>query len=429
MNNMGKNILRKLTTGAVVLCLGISICACGSSQEGQQKETSTTETVDLSSEESVETSVGKELGTLGEDFSIDDIDEQVGNSFTFTGIFWSTRKDSYGYQFSYKVHQDSGATASYAFWVKDETEGSVLSALDDVSYKDEVAVQMTAIFDKTVIFTVNESGSSQVIYCVTVKEAEILDRDSEEAREASGDYYTIGDTIALSNGVVYTITEGGLYTEYSGTDFERRYAFIELDIDNQSEEDITVNASDALFYGDDYVLDTGFPSEQDNTNFMGMTISAGRKGNGRFYSECSDYNSISRIEVELGDVIIVVKDGLEDTAFRSDEDSAEGEIIPISMTDGQYEFDNGSSAVSTAEVGFSPEFGNYIFIDCWGYGDHELVYFEGSLEENDDGTYYAYCEDFEASITVTFVTGGLYVTLYSSDNDEMYLIDGYYTMQ
>lgn len=106
------------------------------------------------------------------------------------------------------------------------------------------------------------------------------------------------------------------------------------------------------------------------------------------------------------------------------------DITPIPMVDGNYIYDDGSASVSIAEVGFSPDRGgNYIYIECWGYGGHELTDFVGVLEENDDGSYYSYFDVFDASITVIFVEGGLYVEVYDSDNTDMYHMQGYYTLE
>lgn len=142
----------------------------------------------------------------------------------------------------------------------------------------------------------------------------------------------------------------------------------------------------------------------------------------------TDYSSVE----ETVDSVLDYSDELADSskgeaaAIASDDD----QITPRTMVDGNYIYDDGSSCVCIAEVGFSPDRGgNYIYIECWGYGGHELIDFEGVLEENDDGSYYAYYDVLEGSINVVFVEGGLYVQTSGSDIADMYSMEGYYILE
>lgn len=341
----------------------------------KEKDKEKEEAQDQNAEEEIEASKelkknDEMLGILGKDCSLSVFDSQPkGKKFIFTGIFWSVRYDKYGYNFSYKQLNADGSLTNQEFFVKDDTDNLALKALDDVSYEDEVAVKMTVVFDKTEIFVGNDSGSTQVIYYVTAKEAEILEADSPEAKEARGNYRHIGDKVALNNGVTYTVTDGGLYTENAGTESARPYVYVEVDIDNQSGEDIFVDVSDAIFYADDYVLDTGFPSAQDANNIINMTISDKRRGRGRFYAECFNYNDASRIEVEIGNTIIIIKDIREDISDSSEIQNNRN-LLSNSINYGTYSYDNGVDAVCNAEVGIytDEKDEDYIKIECWGYG-------------------------------------------------------------
>ncbi len=115
----------------------------------------------------------------------------------------------------------------------------------------------------------------------------------------------------------------------------------------------------------------------------------------------------------------------EDNASDNDRN-----LTPISITDGSYLYDDGYSCICNAEVGYDPERGgDYIYIECWGYGDHELIDFQGVLEENDDRSYYAYYDIYDASITVTFIEGGLYIQVHEANNTDMYNLEGYYLLE
>lgn len=141
------------------------------------------------------------------------------------------------------------------------------------------------------------------------------------------------------------------------------------------------------------------------------------------------------VEADASNTVTMLVYGLqkEDEISVIEESSVEESISNNSRTlvYGTYAYDNGINAICSAEVGFyTDEYGgDYIYVDCWGYGGHELIFFEGMLTEKEDGSYYAYCEGFEASITVTFVDGGLHIAVCDSNDSEMYAIEGFYTLE
>lgn len=397
-----KKILKKISCFLAICVCVFSLCACGESENTEK----------------IESEQAEYMGILGTDFSLSVFDDEpVGKSFTFNGVYWGTRSDDYGYSFSYKEHNEDGTTAVRSFFVKDATENGDFSVMNEVSYEDEVAVKITAVFDKTQVITGEESGTTQIIYYVTAKEMELIGQESSEAKDATGDYYYIGDTIMLDNGITYTLVDGGVYSEYGQT-----YVYLELDIENGSGQDLHVGATDAAFYADDYVLETGYPIEQGHKNFVNTSISDGRKGNGRFYAECQNYDAISRIEVEIGNVIVVLKD-----------DSFSLDNMDVSSADlvyGTYTYDNGQDAVCTAEIGiFSEDESDYISISCIGYGGHEIISFMGTLEEGADGTYSAVSMDYQADITVDFTDGGLQVKVEDTEFDSLFSVEGFYEVE
>ena len=120
-------------------------------------------------------------------------------------------------------------------------------------------------------------------------------------------FYGIGDTINFSSGANLTILDVGTYTESFSDAMGFIYVYVEVDIENTSNEELTTSASDVAFYADDYRLETGFPSAVTD-NITSVTISPGRKARGRYYAEISDYDNVTSVEAEFGNAIVVVKD-------------------------------------------------------------------------------------------------------------------------
>ncbi len=97
------------------------------------------------------------------------------------------------------------------------------------------------------------------------------------------------------------------------------------------------------------------------------------------------------------------------------------------LTYGTYSCDDGAGTVSTAEVGFYPDEGDYIYIDCWS-NDYEIAYFNGILEKGEEH-YYAYCEEIDTDIVVTFADGGLYVQILDSNFPDIDKMEGFYNLE
>ena len=70
--------------------------------------------------------------------------------------------------------------------------------------------------------------------------------------------------------------------------------------------------------------------------------------------------------------------------------------------------------------------GDYINIECWR-NDREIVYFTGILETAGE-SYYAYCEEINTGIIVTFVDDGLYVQIDESTFTGIDDMAGFYSL-
>ena len=359
---MKKNMVKKLKVSALAITGAACICACGSRESSAQPD-SEEAIADISDDKASKTTEEEKWDVvLGEDCFLDDFSkESVGKKFIFTGTFWSTRKDDYGYSFSYKEHNEDGTITRREFFVKDDTEDQILAALEDVSYKDRTAVKMYAVYDKTVVMRYESSESEHAVCYVTVKDAEILDPDSQEAKQAVGNYYSAGDTIQYTSGQVITIVNTGKYTDRSNI-----YAYVEVDVENRGESDITLDNFDGIFYGDDYLLAPGYPTDSEAEPLLGAVIAPGRKNHGKMYAKCPDYDSLTRIEMELDDCVVVVKDGLaggqtEDMDGGTMQPAEKGINYPMAY---DYAF---------GEVNDSVEYGSYCLWDLDGNGVYELI--------------------------------------------------------
>jgi hypothetical protein len=111
--------------------------------------------------------------------------------------------------------------------------------------------------------------------------------------------------------------------------------------------------------------------------------------------------------------------------FEPEEESRDFATGPL--TYGAYSFDDGTGTTGTAEVGFYTDMdGDYINIECWR-NDREIVYFTGILETAGE-SYYAYCEEINTGIIVTFVDDGLYVQIDESTFTGIDDMAGFYSL-
>lgn len=130
--------------------------------------------------------------------------------------------------------------------------------------------------------------------------------DSSERKE-----YTDGDVITYTSGLKVTIVSSGLYTKPDPLDNTvlETYAFLEVDMENTGENDISMTGSFFNFYADGYALSNVWLNEEGELPLV-FTLSSGRKAKGRVYTEGPEISSAERIEAELGKAIIrIYEDG------------------------------------------------------------------------------------------------------------------------
>ena len=158
--------------------------------------------------------------------------------------------------------------------------------------------------------------------------------DNSESKE-----YKDGDMITYTSGLKVTIVSSGLYTKpdpFDSTVVEK-YAFLEIDMENTGNDDITMTGSFFKFYADGYALSNVWLNEDGELPLV-STLSSGRKVKGRVYAEGPEINSAERIEAELGKAVIRIYEhgdyGIEpwemlEGAYKS----SEGEIFFKNYTD------------------------------------------------------------------------------------------------
>lgn len=103
-------------------------------------------------------------------------------------------------------------------------------------------------------------------------------------------------------------------------------------------------------------------------------------------------------------------------------------LVAEPLAYGTYTYDDGAGTTSTAEIGFytDEDGGDYIDIECCR-NDRAIVYFNGMLIKNEEG-YYAYCEEIDTDIFVTFTDGGLYVHILDSGFTDIDSMEGFYNL-
>lgn len=247
---------------------------------------------------------------------------------------------------------------------------------------------------------------------------------TEEQKEDAYRYFYAGDTFSFTDGVEVTVVGTG-----KGTDQESQetYVYVELDISNQSDTDIMAGSYCSGFYGDDYSM--GVSSiEYGNDNIFMTVIAKGRRGHGRLYAGCQNYDNLTNIEMEYGDAIIVVKD--EKVSPSQEEDGQ-------TLTYGEYVYDDGASVICTASVYLSmgDDEGNYagnaIHIEVMGYGGHGVINFTGMLEQREDGIYVAHgikVNENDEMICV-FAPQGVGISVESVVHSALYDAEGYYNLE
>lgn len=294
--------IRILVLG-IVATMAVGATACGNTSENSKTANVTVE--ESTQSEPEKTEAYEIQGTLGKEVTLSDLTAPNSeiNVIEFTALFDHKNGAEYPYQFLYNVRNDDGSITEWILAVKDPTGDELLTELNEKESKDKIVVKVIAKFDKVEAIEESEDVIRLTAYDFQALDAEILNPESAEAKEITENYYRIGDKVRYSNGVTYTILDAG---KYADTD-HHTYAYVELDIENQGDEEYTVYNNSA-FYGDNYLLDHGYPSAPDANNISSETISGGRKMKERIYGLCDDFDNLTKIEAEFDGITILIKD-------------------------------------------------------------------------------------------------------------------------
>lgn len=128
--------------------------------------------------------------------------------------------------------------------------------------------------------------------------------------DGSGEKYrhNVGEAVSMitdnSAEINVTVTEWGNYYDVNTNE---NLLYVSYAVENVGTQDAYI--SDGMFdiYADDYGVDFAYPLDAENSNTMGMTLSAGRKSESTFYAKVAP-DTVNSIEVEYGDVIFVLKE-------------------------------------------------------------------------------------------------------------------------
>ena len=404
-----KNVLMVAMVAVLLTGCGDSTSVEESRKESVQTEASETEDVQA---ESIQTGVAADqneaeyIGTFGNDVTFNNITDCKGCEFDITMVYQT--KDTEGkYVFTAIEKSADGSTAGL-FRVADRTEGNVLTETANYNATDKLAVNMKVVLDNIVYYESDKTGEITIEYEATAKEATLLPLDSAEAKLARSGYFSVGDTIDFESGLSVYIVSTGYSTYLDG----QPCVYVEVEITNKGEEEAKILDMD--FYGDDYALDRAY-FEEGNIEAYSY-LAPGRKVHG-YYAAAVSQGSCSVIEAEIGNAIVMV-------------DYLDGGSNNLNIY-GAYTYDNGVDAVVTGDVGFYTDYeGDYVYLAALYYdSNHYTAEVQGTLEHVSDNTYYVKDEiTGTVELEVTFVEGGMEVTILSSESDEYNVLEGYYEM-
>lgn len=285
-SNKARRLLKKLT---LVTVLGVLICGsmfgCGSDSATINTTSNTANDADAEEPKTY---------LLGTDKSIKDLsNDNKGECFEFVATFQiKTAKKTYFFDY-YEV----GSENDFPVHVRDSSSDNLLSKLDDYTYEDEINCKLIGTLESI------DYSSQDPHYYFAVTNMEIVEKN--EAKDiVLDDRYYVGDTIQFISGVEIHITDAGYLIDRTG----RKYAYIQVEYINNSEEAQSFGSASVLFYGDDYLIseDSSYPDRDDVIGYE--TVHSGRRMNGICVTRCEAYDDYDVIECQIGDAVIVVKD-------------------------------------------------------------------------------------------------------------------------
>lgn len=384
---------------ASVLLVG---CGDNSSEEDTSTDVAKVEDVNIVEE-------AEYVGVFGKDVFYNNIGDYVGCEFDITMIYGAQDVDG-KYVFSATEKTAEGSMVG-TFRVEDDTEEPVLDELKNYSATDHLAVEMRIVLNEVMYYESDGSDETMIEYEVGAKEATFLPLDSAEAKSARNGYFAAGNMINFKSGLSIYIVDTGS-TNKGGINC----AYVEIEATNNETESVSLPNPD--FYGDNYVLDRAFFPDVDNIN--GISLAPGRKVRGFYYADLGN-GDCSVVEAELFDAIVMIP-------YSTPVTDIETETATIY---GTYTYDNGVDAIVDGEVGFytdSEE--DYIYLAALYYdSNHYSAEVQGTLQPVSGNTFYVKDEiTGSVELEVTFMDGGMEVTINNAESDEYNVLEGHYEL-
>lgn len=255
--------------------------------------------------------------------------------------------------------------------------------------------------------------------------------------------YHVGDTIQFTSGLNLTITGTGTHSEPYSDNYGFTYVYVEVEFENTSNESIHINPYQMSFYADNIAIENGFPSAPNTDSLSDTDLSAGRKAVGRIYAECFSYDTVSVIEAEFGDAVIVVKDegtnGSPKSSAISDNQGASKDNSETTTegikepTYGKYvkNLDNEFGGWVEIEVGYASGEGEpYINVSAYENGNHETAYLTCYLNNYVEGGYVQLDEISSTEVKVSIVSeNAIMIDVINATQEEYKCMQGMYILE
>lgn len=157
---------------------------------------------------------------------------------------------------------------------------------------------------------------------------------------------------------------------------------------------------------------------------------------GTYYAELPDLNTtiLLTFTEEHGAGVTINTDPNSINEYLKNADgfyrSNNGEEVSGAPAYGIYVYDNGIYTCK-AVLGYytDGDCEDYINIEVMDYEGYRITSFTGTLQHNADGSYTSYSEDFNATLTIIVVDGGMEVIVESSDFEDTYCMNGFYNFE
>ncbi len=265
---------------------------------------------------------------------------------------WSNNKIRDGlYHVTYSGYGADGSLLTILF----QTDGNECS-IKSLTIDEEDCTLLSGLFLEAVYENVKGGGKDGVVIdkddinigSDDVKNTENQDNDKLPGNDQDNTSYGLNEaaTFELNDGGEISVT----FTNYGEKDDT---AYINYEIENIGNTDVTVGESLFSVYANDYIADLGYGA---NTMYEEI-ISVGRKASGTLYPDML-LDQVKRLEIECGDVTFLLRDtGAVDkmlgTYYRQYEE--DGAVIIDEIKLYREEYNNGGLAISAKH---HEDFGN-----------------------------------------------------------------------